>query len=250
MSADPIKGFQEECKERVAGYAGTPLAEAAAQFMRESTVPKYSYNFTWLGRPIIQYPQDIVAIQELVWTIQPDLIVETGIAHGGSLILTASLLELNATCGGNTDARVLGIDIDIRPHNRIAIEEHPMSKRIDLVQGSSIDPAIVDEVARHVSEKKTVLVMLDSNHTHDHVLSELTAYAPFVTVGSYCVVFDTIIEDMPDYMYPDRPWRRGNNAKTALQAYLADHSEFAIDTEIDNKVLISVAPNGYLKRTR
>lgn len=211
---------------------------------------KYSYNFSWMGRPIIQFPQDIIAMQELIWSIQPDLIIETGIAHGGSLIFSASMLELNAACGGAQDAEVLGIDIDIRKHNKEAIEAHPMFKRISMIQGSSIDPEIIAQVKAKAEGKQRILVCLDSNHTHEHVLAELEAYAPLTSVGSYCVVFDTIVEDMPAEMFPDRPWGPGNNPKTAVWEYLKSHPEFEIDKQIDHKLLISVAPDGYLKRVR
>lgn len=211
---------------------------------------KYSYNFSWMGRPIIQFPQDIIAMQELIWSIQPDLIIETGIAHGGSLIFSASMLELNAACGGAQDAEVLGIDIDIRKHNKEAIEAHPMFKRISMIQGSSIDPEIIAQVKAKAEGKQRILVCLDSNHTHEHVLAELEAYAPLTSVGSYCVVFDTIVEDMPAEMFPDRPWGPGDNPKTAVWEYLKSHPEFEIDKQIDHKLLISVAPDGYLKRVR
>lgn len=224
------------------------ISDAAKEFLTASIAPKYSYNFTWLGRPIIQYPQDIVAMQQLIWTVQPDLIIETGIAHGGSLIFSASMLELNAACGGNPDASVLGIDIDIRAHNRIAIEAHPLYRRISMIEGSSIDPAIITQVHKAAEGKKSVLVCLDSNHTHDHVLAELEAYAGLTTVSSYCVVFDTMIEDLPAGMYPDRPWDKGANPKTAVHQWLKSHPEFTIDKDIDEKLLISVAPDGYLKR--
>jgi len=187
-------------------------------------------------------------MQELIWSTQPDLIIETGIAHGGSLIFYASMLELNAACGGPQDAGVLGVDIEIRAHNRAAIEAHAMSKRISMVQGSSIAPEIIEQVQANAAGKQRVLVCLDSNHTHAHVLAELKAYAPLTSVGSYCVVFDTVIEDMPDEMFPDRPWGPGNNPKTAVREYLKSHPEFEIDRQIDHKLLISVAPDGYLKR--
>ena len=248
MTNDPIKEFENECSERAASYAEGPLADSAALFLKESTRPKYSYNFSWMGRPIIQYPQDMIVMQELIWKIQPDLIIETGIAHGGSLIFSAAMLELNAACGGPKDARVLGIDIDIREHNKAAIEAHPMFKRIDMIQGSSIAPEIVDEVKKRASKYSRILVCLDSNHTHDHVLEELKAYAQLTSVGSYCVVFDTVIEDLPADMYPDRPWGPGDNPKTALFEYLKSHPEFVIDKSIDHKILISVAPDGFLKR--
>ena len=226
------------------------LKQATRDWVNRANAGKYSYHFEWLGRPIIQYPQDILAMQELIWQVQPDLIIETGIAHGGSLIFSASMLELNAACGGPKDAEVLGLDIDIRAHNREAIEAHPMSKRITMIQGSSVAPEIVAQVHAKAADKKRVLVSLDSNHTHEHVLAELQAYAPLTSVGSYCIVFDTVIEDMPVEMFPDRPWGPGNNPKTAVWEYLKSHSEFAIDKRMDHKLLISVAPDGFLKRLR
>lgn len=144
--------------------------------------------------------------------------------------------------------RVLGLDIDIRAHNRAAIEAHPMANRIDMIEGSSIDPTIVERVQDIARSCERVLVCLDSNHTHEHVLAELEAYAPLVSVGSYCVVFDTLIEDMPAEMFPDRPWGSGDNPKTAVWEYLKTHPEFEIDKQMDHKLLISVAPDGYLKR--
>ncbi len=228
----------------------TNLRASSFSWVRDTAKYKYSYNFSWLGRPIIQYPQDIIAMQEIIWSVQPELIIESGIAHGGSLIFSASMLELNAACGGPHDAEVLGVDIDIRAHNREAIEAHPMAKRISMIQGSSVAPEIVQQVQARAAGKQRVLVCLDSNHTHDHVLAELQAYAPLTSVGSYCVVFDTIIEDMPAEMFPDRPWGPANNPKAAVREYLRAHPEFEIDKSIDHKLLISVAPDGYLKQLR
>lgn len=246
-----MKPFDEEVEERIVdNRRNAALRKAADAFMRESTRPKYSYNFSWLGRPIIQYPQDIVAMQELIWAVQPDLIIETGIAHGGSLILWSSLLDLDAACGGPQDARVVGVDIDIRAHNRAAIEAHPMSKRITMIEGSSVDPGVVAQVEAAAAGRNRVLVCLDSNHTHAHVLAELEVYAPLTSVGSYCVVFDTVIEDLPAGMFPDRPWGPGDNPKTAVHEYLSTHPEFEIDHRIEDKLLLTVAPNGYLKRVR
>jgi cephalosporin hydroxylase len=224
--------------------------DQSRQWLEKSMRKQYAYNFSWLGRPIIQNPIDIVAMQELIWSIQPDLIIETGIAHGGSLIFSASMLELNAACGGLQDAEVLGVDIDIRAHNRVAIAAHPMAKRISMIQGSSIEPEIIEHVKTKAAGKQRVLVCLDSNHTHDHVLAELEAYALLTSVNSYCVVFDTFVEDVPADVFPDRPWGPGNNPKTAVREYLKTHSEFEIDKRIDHKLLISVAPDGYLKRVR
>ena len=243
--------FKNECSAEVAAQgADSALARATRDWMDAANARKYSYHFEWMGRPIIQYPQDVFAMQELIWAVQPDLIVETGIAHGGSLIFMAAMLELNAACGGPKDARVLGIDIDIRAHNRAAIEAHPMARRIDMIQGSSVAPEVIAQVQAAAAGKQRVLVSLDSNHTHAHVLAELHAYAPLTSVDSYCVVFDTVIEDMPAGMFPDRPWGLGDNPKTALFEYLKTHPEFEIDRAIDHKLLISVAPQGYLKRVR
>lgn len=250
MTTNPTQAFQNETTARIAAQGQSDLAAKAADFMDASTLPKYSYNFSWLGRPIIQYPQDIVAMQELIWRVQPTLIIEAGIAHGGSLIFFASMLELNASCGGPADAKVLGIDIDIREHNRQAIEAHPMSRRIEMVQGSSIEPQIIECVRARAAGEERVLVCLDSNHTHDHVLAELEGYAGLVTRGSYCVVFDTVIERLPAEMFPDRPWGPGDNPMTAVREFLSAHPEFEIDREMDNKLLVSVAPEGYLRRVR
>lgn len=251
--------FQKEVDERIVSNGGNDsLLQAAHQFMLSSTVPKYSYNFSWMSRPIIQYPQDIVAMQELIWQIRPDLIIETGIAHGGSLIFSASMLALLDMCdaieaGESIDPRqskrkILGIDIDIRAHNRTAIEAHPMASRIQMIQGSSIAPEIIEQVRQIAACHQRILVCLDSNHTHEHVLAELQAYASLTSVGSYCVVFDTIVEDMPKEVFPDRPWGPGNNPKTAVWEYLKTHPEFQIDTSIQHKLLITVAPDGFLKR--
>lgn len=244
-----MKNFDEETRDRIdANGEDLELKHTAQEFMKASITAKYSYNFSWLGRPIIQYPQDIIATQEIIWRVQPDLIIETGIAHGGSLIFSASMLELNAACGGPADARVLGVDIDIRAHNRAAIEAHPMARRITMIEGSSIAQSVIEQVHATAQGRQRVLVMLDSNHTHDHVLAELEAYAPLTTPGSYCIAFDSVIEDVPAELMPDRPWGPGNNPKTAVHEYLKRHPEFVIDKSVDNKLAISVAPDGYLRR--
>ena len=203
---------------------------------------EYSYHFTWLGRPIIQFPQDMVVVQEIIWRTRPALIVETGVAHGGSLILSASILQL---LGG--EGHVVGIDIDIRPHNRIEIERHPLAGRISLIEGSSVDPAVASRVRGLAKGRGGVLVLLDSNHTHEHVLRELDLYSPLVTRGGYVVVFDTVIESMPEAAFPDRPWGRGNNPATAVREFLARTDRFEVDREIQDKLLITVAPDGYLR---
>jgi cephalosporin hydroxylase len=245
MMSDPIQVFADERGKRISqNESNQSLQKAAADFNLESNRSQYSYNFSWMGRPIIQYPQDMIAMQEIIWRLKPDLIIETGIAHGGSLIYYASLLELIGR------GEVLGIDIDIREHNRKEIENHPLYKRIKMIQGSSIDPAIAAEVRKYTGQKEAILVCLDSNHTHEHVLAELNIYSSFVTPGSYIVVFDTIVEDLPDNYLPGRPWGHGNNPKTAVFEFLKNHDDFMIDKDVDNKLLISVAPQGYLKKVR
>ncbi len=203
---------------------------------------KYSYNFTWLGRPIIQYPQDMIAMQEIIWSVKPDLIIETGIAHGGSLIFYASMMELTGE-----DGEVLGIDIDIREHNRAEIEKHRMYKRITMIEGSSVDPEVVSKVYGFAEKKKRVMVILDSLHTHDHVLQELRLYSPLVAAGSYLVVFDTIVEDIPEIQFPDRPWGKGNNPKTAVWQFIKENDRFEICRDIEKKLLITSAPDGFLR---
>jgi cephalosporin hydroxylase len=251
--------FIQECKAEIEKMGeDVAVSDITNLWVKAANALKYSYHFAWQGRPIIQYPQDIVAMQELIWQIKPDLIIETGIAHGGSLVFSASLLaQLDLSDAIETSAmldpknskrKVLGIDIDIRAHNRAAIEAHSMAARIQMIQGSSIAPDIIAQVHAIAANYPRVLVFLDSNHTHDHVLAELEAYAPLTSKDSYCVVFDTIIEDLPADMFPDRPWGPGNNPKTAVWEYIKTHPEFEIDKSIQHKLLITVAPDGYLKR--
>jgi len=254
-----IKKFQSEVTSNIKKLGEDADLHALSRiWCRETNEHNYSYNFSWLGRPIIQYPQDIIAMEEIIWAVKPDLIIETGIAHGGSLILSASMLALLDMCEAIKENRtfdpsqskrkVLAVDIDIRDHNREAIEAHAMSSRIEMIQGSSIAPGVVAQVKSVATKFSKVLVSLDSNHTHDHVLAELKSYAPLVSEGSYCVVFDTLIDDMPKQMFSDRPWAPGNSPKTAVWEFLKSHPEFEIDKSIDHKLLISVAPDGFLKR--
>lgn len=255
----PNDVFKKEVQRNISALrADKGLRKVSLDWVGDITPKRYVYNFSWMGRPIIQLPQDMVAIQELIWKIKPDLVIETGIAHGGSLSLSASMLALLDYCdaveaGQTLDPktprrRVLGIDIDIRAHNRAAIEAHPMAHRIDMIQGSSIAPEIVAEVRKRAIGHDRIMVILDSNHTHEHVLAELDAYAPLVSPGSYCVVFDTVIEDLPAGMYPDRPWNIGNNPKTAVREFLSRNHDFEVDEDMEAKLLITVAPGGYLRR--
>jgi cephalosporin hydroxylase len=253
--------FENEVKENITRIgADKALQNLSIKWVHDIAQYKYSYNFKFLGRPIIQVPQDMIAMQEIIWQVRPDLIIETGIAHGGSLVMSASMLSMidycDAVVAGTvldplaSKRRVLGLDIDIREHNRTAIEAHPLAHKIEMIQGSSIAPEVIAEVHNRAKGYERILVCLDSNHTHEHVLAELKAYASLVSVGSYCCVFDTLIEDMPAEMFPDRPWGPGDNPKTAVHEFLRTHSEFEIDTVIQNKLLITVAPDGYLYRLR
>lgn len=240
---DEVEKFAAEVRENIKGLQEDGDIQALSRiWVREVTRHHYSHNFTWMGRPIIQCPQDLVAMQEIIWRVKPELVIETGIAHGGSLVFYASMLEL---LGG--DGYVLGIDVDIRAHNRAFIEAHPMSRRIRMIQGSSIDEAVAEQARQHASGKGAVLVVLDSNHTHAHVLKELELYSPLVSRGSYLVVFDTLLEDLPDDLVRDRPWRKGDNPKTAVREFLKRSDRFVADDEIPAKLLITVAPGGYLK---
>ena len=223
--------------------ANDPAIRSKANALINETTPyKYSYNFTWLGRPIIQLPQDIVAIQEIIWATRPDVIIETGVAHGGSLILSASILKLL-----EGDGQVVGIDVDIREHNRVEIEKHSLSERITLIEGSSVDAHVIDQVKEIINGKQSVMVILDSNHTHEHVLEELRSYSPLVTRGCYLVVLDTIIEDLSDDSFPDRPWSVGNNPKTAVREFLRENDRFENDKELESRLLLTLAPDGYLQ---
>lgn len=240
---NPVEIFEESVKQNIENLKhDTTIQGLSRVWMRESHFANYDYNFRWMGRPVIQMPQDLMAMQELIFQIQPELIIETGIAHGGSLVFYASMMELLGQGG-----QVLGIDIDIRQHNRKAIEEHPMFKHITMIEGSSVDTGIVEQVKAFAAGKKNIMVSLDSNHTHDHVLRELELYSPLVPKGSYLVVFDTMIEDMFEHDFPDRPWKRGNSPKSAVKAFLEKNDRFVIDEDIESKILLTVAPSGYLK---
>ena len=258
---NPIAEFERSVADDIQRMGrDTALRPLSLSWIEATRPHHYTYHFNFLGRPLIQFPQDMVAIQELIWRTRPDLIIETGIALGGSLVMSAAMLAMLDYCdavasGTSLDIntprrRVLGIDIDIRNHNRAAIEAHPMAHRIEMIQGSSISPEVVDEVRKRSQGNERVMVILDSNHTHEHVLAELKAYAPLVTTDCYCVVFDTLIQDLPAGLYPDRPWDVGNNPRTAVREYLSDHDGFVVDEDIEAKLLITVAPGGYLRRTR
>lgn len=243
MTITENEKFKQDRQANISQMAqDTNIRARTLQWICDTARYKYTYHFEWMGRPIIQFPQDMFAMQELIWKIKPQLIIETGIAHGGSLIFYASMLELL-----ENEGMVLGIDIDIRAHNKVEIEKHPMFKRITMVEGSSTDEEVISQVYEAAKGKNPILVALDSMHTHLHVLKELHAYSPLVTKDSYLVVFDTIVEDMPEDMFPDRPWGKGNNPKTAVWDFLKTNDRFELDKEIENKLLITVAPDGYLR---
>ncbi len=246
MGVDPVEEFKQRNAEYIAKMGeDSEVRDLTWQWFNKVSEYEYSYHFRWMDRPIIQFPQDMVAMQEIIWNVKPDLIIETGIAHGGSIIFSASMLEL---LGG--DGEVIGIDIDIREHNREAIESHPMFKRITMIEDSSVADDVVERVRNIAAGKKRVMVFLDSNHTHEHVAAELQAYADMVTVGSYLVVFDTCVEYMPADFFPNRPWGHGDNPYSAVKEFMKVNDDFEIDQELNNKLLITVAPDGYLRRVK
>ncbi|MFL6090935.1 MAG: cephalosporin hydroxylase family protein [Aeromicrobium sp.] len=255
----PVEQFAAERRQRIADYAqDAAFNELSKQWREQAMARQYVYNFNWLGRPIIQYPQDMLAVQELVWRTRPDVIIEAGVAHGGSLVLSASILAMldladAAEAGDTVDPRnpkrkVIGIDIDIRAHNREAIEAHPLAGYIQLIEGSSVAPETIAQVHEAASGYGRAMVMLDSMHTHDHVFAELEAYGPLVSSGCYCIVFDTFVEDLPPGFFVDRPWDPGNSPKSAVLAWLEAHPEFEIDREIETILQVTAVPSGYLRR--
>ena len=248
---EEYKQFKKESEIEIGEMSrDSDLKKLSMDWMNAANSRKYSYHFEWLGRPIIQYPQDMVAMQEIIWNVKPDLIIETGIAQGGSLIYYASLMELLETTNVSIGGRIIGIDNDIRTHNRYAIESHPLFRRIDLIEGSSVNSSTRDQVSKKIGNARNILVVLDSLHTHEHVLMEMEMYQSFVSDKSYLVVFDTVIEFMKKDMFNDRPWGVGDNPLTAVYEFLKTNKEFSIDEEIHEKLQISVAPNGYLKCSR
>lgn len=239
----PREKFEQEKESNVRAQGlDSGLRDIALDFMRETGKYQYTYNFSWMGFPIIQFPQDVMALAEIIFSTKPDLIIETGIAHGGGLIFYASLLELIGGAG-----KVAGIELALRDYNRSAIMNHPLAKRITLIDGSSVSPPVIDKVTELADAAANVLVILDSNHTHDHVLRELELYSPFVKAGGYLVVFDTTIEDQPEGYFTNKPWDKLNNPKTAVREFLRRTDRFIVDRQIEDKLLITVAREGYLR---
>jgi len=228
-------------------YSKKAFDTISREWIRVGWSQKYQYTFSWMGRPIIQLPEDMIRMQEIIFQVKPDVIIETGVAHGGSLIFYSSL------CKAMERGRVIGIDIEIRPHNRAAIEAHPLNDRITLIEGSSIAPEIVNKVQSLVKEGETVLVILDSNHSYEHVMAELESYAGLITSGSYIVATDGIMHDLTDVPRGNESWSTDNPAHAACD-FAAKHPEFLIEqpawsfneSELDKN--ITHWPNAWLKR--
>lgn len=244
---DPVTKFFEERKSDIDKMGqDDDFQRKSMEWILHANKYKYVYNFQWMGQPIIKFPADIIVQQEIMWKLKPDLIIETGIAHGGSILFSASMIEMMGMNG-----EVVAIDIDIREHNKKLIEKHPMYKNITMYEGSSIDPKIFEKVKKHIKKKKCVMVILDSNHTHQHVLEELKLYAPLVTTGSYCIVLDTFVEFLPkgySSQHDKRPWDVGNNPYTAMKTFLKNNDNFLIDKDLSKKGMITETIDGYLKR--
>lgn len=247
MSTDPKTEFQMQREADVEAMGqDSELREKSIEWMIHADKYKYTYNYNWMGRPIIKFPNDMVIQQEIMWELKPDLVIETGIAHGGSIIFTAAMMEMMGIEG-----EVVGIDIDIREHNKDEILNHPMNKRITMYEGNSVSPDMVERVRRHTEGKSTVMVILDSLHSHDHVYKELKAYADMTSIGSYCILPDTFIEFFPKGFYSDtRPWDVGDNPHTAMMQYLSENSDFEIDSARTHKAMITETIDGYLRRVK
>lgn len=238
--------FNERKKDILRMYADKYFSSLSLKWIKESIKYKYNYNFTWMGRPIIKYPNDMVVIQEIFWKVKPNLVIETGIAHGGSVIFSASLLKMM----GIKKFKVIGVDIDIRKHNLKEILRHPMKKFIKLIEGSSTDKKVLNTVTNYVKKYKKILVILDSNHIHKHVLEELNLYSKFVTKNSYIILPDTYIEFLPNNTFPDRPWGKGNNPFSALKVFLKNNKNFKVDEIFSKKTMITEAFSGFIKKIK
>tara|TARA_Y100000589_G_scaffold200807_1_gene189411 strand:- start:3693 stop:4457 length:765 start_codon:yes stop_codon:yes gene_type:complete len=220
------------------------LKEKSLEWMLLADKYKYTYNFTWMGRPIIKYPNDMVIQQEIMWKVKPDLIIETGIAHGGSIIFSSSMMKMM-----DIEGEVVGIDIDIREHNKNQIINHKAYDRISMYEGDSTNPNIIKKVEKHIKPYSKVMVILDSNHSHKHVLKELEIYSRYVTKGSFCILPDTFIEFFPKgYYSKDRPWDVGNNPYTAMKEFMKNNNKFKVSKFYSDKANITETIDGYLER--
>ncbi|MDX2256960.1 MAG: CmcI family methyltransferase [Pseudanabaenaceae cyanobacterium bins.39] len=250
-----LKNFELESIENIKKLSSDPEVKNVSQEWINKTGPhKYVYNWRWMGLPIIQLPADVVATQEIIWMVKPTVIIETGVARGGSLIFNASQLALLDLCENGkasieeSKRRCIGIDIDIRQHNRDAIVSHPLSPMIQLIEGSSISDQTLNKVKNLLHPEDKVLVILDSNHTHDHVKAELEQYSPLVSCGSYIIVHDTGIEYAVESLFHNRDWGIGNNPLTASKEFLLSNKNFQVDQIVSGKLQITSSPDGYLKR--
>lgn len=235
----------QETRHSLASAEG--FAAAARAWVRATWDSKYVYSFSWMGRPVIQLPDDMLRLQEVIWDIKPDVLIETGVAHGGSLIFYASLFEAMGK------GRVIGVDIEIRPHNRAAIEAHPMSKRIDLVEGSSTAPEVLAQVKALMKPGETALVVLDSNHSKQHVLDELRAYGPLVSPGSWIVATDGVMENVVGGPRTAEDWTWNNPRQAALD-FVAENPDFVIEEPVPSfnegvvKDRVTYWPDAYIRR--
>jgi cephalosporin hydroxylase len=240
--------FEAE-RERSALALGTDEAafDSALDAFVAADAHRYTYLWSWMGVPIIQVPADIVATQEVIWAAKPDVIIETGVARGGSLIFSAAMLTLLGR------GKVVGVDIDIRAHNRDTIESHPMAAKITLIEGSSIAAETLAAVRAAIPSGAAVMVCLDSDHSREHVLAELRAYGELVTPGQYLIVSDTLLGRMTPEQTPtarSQVWLPGNEPLAAVDAYLAETDRFEADPVVNGKLIFSSSPGGYLKRVR
>lgn len=224
------------------------LFDASTDLVLASDKYRYSYLWSWMGVPIIQRPADVLALQEIVWETKPDVIVETGVARGGSVVFFASLLRML----GKPDGKVIGVDIDIRAHNRDTIERHPMASSIALIEGSSVAPETIQKVNAHIMDGASVMVVLDSDHSRNHVLAELRAYCNLVSKGQFLVAADTILGFIPPEKAPtyySKVLLAGDEPLAAVRAFLAENDSFALDP-INGKLIMSSSPHGYLRRVK
>ena len=260
FNSDPITLFENECSEESYKQArDKSFVKLSDSWLNKSWRHKYTYHFKWMDRPIIQMPQDILALQEIIWKVKPDLIIETGIAHGGSICLSASLLALlemednyNKTDLNKIkrNRKVVGIDVDIRKHNKEKLNNHFLSEKMVMIEASSVDLKTFEKVKKISRDYSNILVILDSNHTDEHVLKELNLYVSLVSQNTYCIVFDTIIEKMDDAFSKDRPWSKKNSPKSAIEKFLKANESFEIDHSVDARLMLSMAPGGFLKKIR
>ena len=231
----------EKNQEIQRALADPELLSKGRDFLIHSDRYKYGYYWTWMGLPIIQMPEDIALTQEIMWETKPDFVIEAGIAWGGSLALYAAFQELQGF------GQVIGIDVTIPAHNRDAIMSTPVSHRITLIEGSSSDPEVFEQISSQIPEGSNILLVLDSNHTHDHVLAELKLWSPLLQKGNFIIVSDTIVEVIPEQKHRPRPWGPGNNPMTGMQEFLESNGRFTSSNAYSDRAIVSFNPSGYLK---